>query len=213
MAAKLLAVVSSLLVVALSAAAGVAADSGDKMTICHMPPGNDQGARTMQVPRSAWSGHRGHGDHEGACTEADRKAHPPSPPPAPARPQATRLGLEQRAADGELDGDASFKVVLVNHGPAAATDVRLDGVLRGDGRWTLRADVAGCTLAKERISCEVGTLAAESSAAVRLDYEGHLDVCREVGIDLAATAANDSTAGDDRAKATALVGACSPLDR
>ncbi|HJQ92665.1 MAG TPA: hypothetical protein VJ874_00095 [Candidatus Thermoplasmatota archaeon] len=211
MPANLPILATGLLVVALSAAAGVAADSGDKMTICHMPPGDPSGARTLQVPRSAWSGHQGHGDHQGACTDGDRKAHPPTSSPAPAK--ATHVALVHDEGDGELDGDASFKVVAFNHGLAPATGVRLAGDLGGDGRWSLRSDVPGCSFAKGRLACELGSLPAESSVTLRLDYDGHLDVCREVGIDLQLTAANDATAGDDRAKESVRVGACAPIAR
>src|SRR5687768_11087966 len=129
MTANLVAIASGLLVVGLSAAAGVAADPSDKMTICHLPHGDGAGPRTLQISRSAWSGHRGHGDHEGACTEADRRADPPAGPEASA---STRLALAHDEPEGELDGDASFKVVLSNHGPHMADDVRLAGTLGGD---------------------------------------------------------------------------------
>jgi hypothetical protein len=210
MTANLVAIASGLLVVGLSAAAGVAADSGDKMTICHMPHGDAAGARTLQVSRSSWSGHQGHGDHQGACTDADRRAHPPTTPPAPAK--ATRLALGHDEGEGHLDGDASFKVVAFNHGGVPATGVQLAGALGGDGRWSLRSEVPGCTLAKGRLACDLGSLPAESSVTLRLEYDGHPDVCREVAIDLALTAANDATGGDDRAKESVYVGACAPLD-
>jgi len=201
---------AGLLVVSASAVAGVAADSGDdKMTICHMPHGDPAGARTLQVSRSSWSGHQGHGDHQGACTDADRRAHPPTSPSGP----ATRVALDHDEGEGHLDGDASFKVVVLNHGAAPATGVQLAGTLGGDGRWSLRSDVPGCTLAKGRLACDLGSLPAESSVTLRLEYDGHPDVCREVAIDLALTAANDATGGDDRAKESVHVGACAPLDR
>lgn len=44
----------------------------EKITICHIPPGNPSKPRTLTVGASAWPGHQGHGDTEGAC-----------PPPSP----------------------------------------------------------------------------------------------------------------------------------
>ena len=211
MTASFVAIASGLLVVALGAAAGVAADSGEKMTLCHMPHGDPAGARTLQVSRSAWSGHQQHGDHQGPCTDADRRAHPPaSPPPEPVR--TTRLTLAHEEGDGDLDGDASFKVAVLNRGQAPATGVALAGSLEGDGRWSLRSPVPGCAIDKGRLSCDLGSLPPESSVTLRLEYDGHLDVCREVGFDLRLTAANDASAGDDRAEASVRVGACAPFD-
>lgn len=45
---------------------------GQKITICHIPPGNPGKPRTLSIGASAWAGHQGHGDTEGAC-----------PPPTP----------------------------------------------------------------------------------------------------------------------------------
>jgi hypothetical protein len=209
MIAKLPLLVGGLLTVALGAAAGVAADSGDKMTICHMPHGDPAGARTLQVSRSAWSGHQGHGDHQGACTEADRKAHPPT---APTAPHATRLGLAHDDGEGDLDGDASFRVVVLNHGATPASGAHLAGALQGDGRWSLRSEVPGCSFAEGRLACDLGSIPAESKVTLLLEYDGHLDVCRQVGFDLRLTASNDASSGDDRARESVLVGACSPLE-
>jgi hypothetical protein len=38
-----------------------------KMTICHIPPGNPSKAKTLEIGASAWPAHQGHGDTEGAC--------------------------------------------------------------------------------------------------------------------------------------------------
>lgn len=212
MTVNLLAVASGFLVVALSAAAGVAADSnGEKMTICHMPHGDPSGARTLQVSRSSWSGHQRHGDHEGSCTDADRKARPPAPAPPPP-PPPTRLALALDESDGELDGDASFRVLVLNRGSAQGDHVRVEGTLTGNGRWTLREDVPGCSLAGDRLSCDLGSMPAESGVRLRLAFDGHPEVCRQVGLDLRLTATNDASTGDDRVKDSVHVGACSPLD-
>ncbi len=41
--------------------------TNDKMTICHVPPGNASNRHTITVGESAWEAHRAHGDHRGAC--------------------------------------------------------------------------------------------------------------------------------------------------
>lgn len=42
-------------------------DGDDKITICHIPPGNPSNRKTITVGESAWAAHSGHGDHRGAC--------------------------------------------------------------------------------------------------------------------------------------------------
>lgn len=39
----------------------------DKITICHIPPGNPAKKKTLTVGASAWPAHQAHGDTEGAC--------------------------------------------------------------------------------------------------------------------------------------------------
>jgi hypothetical protein len=53
--------------VALVASVGSAAPS-DKVTICHIPPGNPRNAHTIVVAESAVPAHLAHGDSLGACT-------------------------------------------------------------------------------------------------------------------------------------------------
>jgi len=38
-----------------------------KITICHIPPGNPSNAHTISIPPSAWSAHQAHGDTRGGC--------------------------------------------------------------------------------------------------------------------------------------------------
>lgn len=38
-----------------------------KITICHIPPGNNQNPQTISIPLSAWPAHQAHGDVMGAC--------------------------------------------------------------------------------------------------------------------------------------------------
>ena len=43
----------------------------DKMTICHIPPGNTSNRHTITVSESAWEAHSAHGDHRGACGRSE----------------------------------------------------------------------------------------------------------------------------------------------
>jgi hypothetical protein len=38
-----------------------------KITICHIPPGNNQNPQTISIPLAAWPAHQAHGDVMGAC--------------------------------------------------------------------------------------------------------------------------------------------------
>ncbi len=47
-----------------------------RLTICHIPPGNPDGAHTMTVSEQAWRAHEPHGDYLGPCDEyGDDKKH------------------------------------------------------------------------------------------------------------------------------------------
>ncbi|MHB1261740.1 MAG: hypothetical protein ACYC2H_08485 [Thermoplasmatota archaeon] len=195
----------------MAAGAGVAAASDpEKMTICHKP-GSEAG-RTMEVPRSAWSGHQQHGDHEGACTS--REARPPPPPSSnPERPiPRTQLSISERG-DGDLDGDATFDLAVANEGSADAKDLKVAGTLRGDGAWSVRStEGARCTIDQGRLACSLADLRPGTELTLRLSFDGHLEVCDTASIDLVLTAANDASSGDDRARESVRTGACSPLD-
>ncbi|HEY7409913.1 MAG TPA: hypothetical protein VII13_04175 [Vicinamibacteria bacterium] len=52
----------------------------EKVTICHVPPGNPENAHTITVGSPAVPAHMAHGDSEGACTEPSPS---PSPEPSP----------------------------------------------------------------------------------------------------------------------------------
>jgi hypothetical protein len=54
-------------VVGQSTAALCEPESDGKVTICHVPPGNASGGRTMRVPQGSVSAHQGHGDRCGSC--------------------------------------------------------------------------------------------------------------------------------------------------
>ena len=44
-------------------------DEHDKVKVCHIPPGNEGNAHTIEISESALSAHLGHGDTLGACPE------------------------------------------------------------------------------------------------------------------------------------------------
>jgi hypothetical protein len=211
MSSNLVVLASGLVVAALAAAAGatgLATEDPDRMTICHKQGGE---ARTIEISRNAWSGHKGHGDHEGACTSAEV-----SPPGSPRR--LTTLVALDHEGDGAVDGDASFRLVVANEGSNVATGLRLTGALGGDddGAWSVRpsaGSTTACTIQQSRLACDLTDLRAGGESVLRLSYDGDLSLCREVAIDLALAAANDVSSGDDRARGSVWVGACSPLDQ
>ena len=55
----------------------------ERITICHKPPGNSSIVQTITVAKSALSAHLAHGDHVGACTDADMPVTQTSTPDAP----------------------------------------------------------------------------------------------------------------------------------
>lgn len=42
-------------------------DKGEKITICHIPPGNPENAHTIRVSINALEAHLNHGDTIGSC--------------------------------------------------------------------------------------------------------------------------------------------------
>ncbi len=46
-------------------------DDNNKITICHIPPGNPANAHTIQVSANAWPAHEAHGDFQGTCDGDD----------------------------------------------------------------------------------------------------------------------------------------------
>jgi hypothetical protein len=58
-----------------------------KMTICHIPPGNPNNPQTIEIPMSAWPAHQAHGDQLGACKEPEPT--PPTPPTPPSNEKIT----------------------------------------------------------------------------------------------------------------------------
>lgn len=49
----------------------VNAQGNNKVTICHVPPGNPSNAHTISVSENALDAHLGHGDYEGPCEEVE----------------------------------------------------------------------------------------------------------------------------------------------
>lgn len=196
---------TTLLVAAAVAGATVGAE-GEKMTICHKPHGSEGAGQTMQVSRSAWSGHKGHGDYEGACKAAANVGTPTSPPrPEPVR---TAIALLQ-TSEGDLDGGATFKVTVANDGQATALGLEVAGTVDGDGRWRVEpSEGVHCGMDDGRLRCRFPDLAAGRTASVTLRYQALPAVCSKVATDLALSAQNDATSGDDRQQAEVRVGYC-----
>lgn len=46
---------------------GTGTGTEQKMTICHIPPGNPSKKKTLSIGSSAWPAHQAHGDTEGEC--------------------------------------------------------------------------------------------------------------------------------------------------
>lgn len=42
-----------------------------KITICHIPPGNNSNPQTIEINESAWPAHQAHGDSKGACAPSN----------------------------------------------------------------------------------------------------------------------------------------------
>lgn len=49
---------------------GLEDEDTKKVTICHIPPGNESAANTISIGRPALEAHLGHGDYEGECKSA-----------------------------------------------------------------------------------------------------------------------------------------------
>ena len=43
----------------------------EKITICHIPPGNPNNPQTIEIPLSAWAAHQAHGDVLGSCVPSN----------------------------------------------------------------------------------------------------------------------------------------------
>ncbi len=48
---------------------GESDEDGEKMTICHRPPGNPDNAHTITVGEDSWEAHENHGDTKGECPD------------------------------------------------------------------------------------------------------------------------------------------------
>lgn len=54
---------------ALALMSAAAHAKNEKITICHLPPGNPDNARTISIKENAWAAHQAHGDSQGPCPE------------------------------------------------------------------------------------------------------------------------------------------------
>src|SRR5215210_7083136 len=90
----LLASVMGLVALMLAAAPAFAQDGGDKVTICHIPPGNPGNAHTISVGEAAVPAHLAHGDSRGPCV-FDRDVVDVVP--------VISQDIEQEAESGDID--------------------------------------------------------------------------------------------------------------
>jgi hypothetical protein len=75
------------------------------LTICHIPPGNNQAGRQLQLPPAAIPGHLNHGDHLGPCRPRAATAPPGGRPRAATEPNPA--GPLPDPAGGEPPADAA----------------------------------------------------------------------------------------------------------
>ena len=80
---------------------GAAPAADRKITICHVPPGNPENARSIEVDANGWNGHDNHeGDYEGACAAptTTTTARPTTTTTTTARPTTTTQAPTTTAA-------------------------------------------------------------------------------------------------------------------
>jgi len=72
----------------------------EKITICHIPPGNPNNPQTIEIPASAWAAHQAHGDVLGTCVPVEEEkitiCH--IPPGNPNNPQTIEIPASAWAA-------------------------------------------------------------------------------------------------------------------
>jgi hypothetical protein len=76
-----------------------------KITICHIPPGNPDNPQTITISQSAWPAHQAHGDQMGACDDKITICHiPPGNPDNPQTISISRSALAAHLAHGDHVG-------------------------------------------------------------------------------------------------------------
>ncbi len=73
-----LAAVATVALLPLTSSAPANNHRNQKITICHIPPGNPANAHSITISINALEAHRAHGDFVGPCNGT-----PPPPPPPP----------------------------------------------------------------------------------------------------------------------------------
>jgi len=58
-----------ILIASLAAVTSPAQARDNKITICHVPPGNPDNAHTITISENAWPAHQSHGDSRGPCPD------------------------------------------------------------------------------------------------------------------------------------------------
>lgn len=85
---------------------------GEKVTICHFPPGNPDNGQTIEIDTSALSAHLVHGDTIGACVSTPPNPKPTPTPFPPAAAVPTALLPPPATQEGNNVGTARFSYSL-----------------------------------------------------------------------------------------------------
>lgn len=77
-------------------------EEADRITVCHVPPGNPDARHTIEIGAPAWQAHEGHGDHEGPC-EGDAGDEPDENETAPEQADDENEAESQNESGDESD--------------------------------------------------------------------------------------------------------------
>jgi thrombospondin type 3 repeat protein len=120
-------------------------NSDNKVTICHIPPGNPNNPQTIAINKNALNAHLAHGDDEGACTDgggdadSDGDGTPDSEDNCPSNPNP-----DQADSDNDGLGDACDPTPLPDpDADGDGTPDSIDECPNNPGRIT--SDPEGCT--------------------------------------------------------------------
>jgi len=111
---------------------GCTEPSKDKITVCHIPPGNPENAVTIEVSESAADAHIAHGDTLGACEDEDDDTGDPEDTTPPvisdvtATPSTTTALIEWSTDEAS---SSEVEYALESLGTASTTEQELDASL------------------------------------------------------------------------------------
>ena len=104
-----------------------------------------------------------------------------------------------KSGNGPLNAgdDATFSIVLTNHGPGAAYDVTLSDQLPSGG-WSLGGDdAADCSIdGANLLTCDFGTVASGDSRSITLTRTTEAADCGTIHNEVSVAASNENTATD-----------------